>query len=242
MSLGLHERRMRRRRRFWWGVVKWVFTLAILMAIGVYAYYAGSDLARREVEIQKAKVAELEAELAHQAERHDLLESKLRAVFKQAGEWKAKYEREVPTGQMKAFLGKVEAKLGQGLDPERLAFVIDSAAVPRDCEELPANKRFIVRTPLQSGQNDSVSFDSNQVTVTAEGESAVSEAGQREAWFDKDEALTVTFTRIGGETSHVQGVLPLHHAMIADDAEYRFTVLPGARGFVSVTGQRCAYP
>lgn len=242
MSLGLQEHRARRRRRFWWGVVKWIFTLAVFVAIGAYAYYAGSDLARREVDVQEARVAELEQSLAELEERKSLLEAKLRVVFKQAGEWKSKYEREIPSGEMQKFMEQVEAKLSQGLSSKRLAFVIDSASDPRDCEELPTSKRFIVRTPLQSGANDSVSFDNNKITVTAEGESALNDEGAREAWFDINKTLKVSFVEIGGNVRHAEGMLPLHHSLIAGTSEYRFSLTPGARGFVNVSGQRCAYP
>ena len=242
MSSGLQEHRARRRRRFWWGVVKWIFTLAVFVAIGAYAYYAGSDLARREVSVQEARVAELEQSLAELEERKAVLDTKLRVVFKQAGEWKSKYEREIPTGEMKAFMEQIGAKLDQGLSAKLLTFIIDSASEPRECEELPTSKRFIVRTALQSGANDSVSFDNNKVTVTAEGESAVNEDGAREAWFDINKTLKVSFTEIGGKVRQAEGLLPLHHSLITGSSEYRFALTPGARGFVNVAGQRCAYP
>jgi hypothetical protein len=113
-------------------------------------------------------------------------------------------------------------------------------AEPENCVDDPDTKRFIVRTPLQKGANDSVSF--HGITVTASGESAVNESGQVEAWFDIDKPLSVAFTQLGGEAKAKTGLLPLHHALIVQDKEYRFTLTAGPRGFVLVTGQRCAYP
>jgi len=85
-----------------------------------------------------------------------------------------------------------------------------------------------------------VSFYS--ITVTASGESAVNQNGQVEAWFDIDKPITVAFTQLGGETVSKTGLLPLHHALIGQGNEHRFTISSGPRGFVLVTGQRCAYP
>lgn len=103
-------------------------------------------------------------------------------------------------------------------------------------------KRFIVRTPLHSGANDSVDFGGGAVTVTAKGNSAADANGNPEAWFDPAAPVTLRATLIDGSASEATGMLPLNHAVVAGDREHRFAVTAGATGFVNVAGETCAYP
>jgi cell division protein FtsB len=240
MSLGLHERRARRRTKFWFAFAKWTFALLMILAAGGYAYYAGENLARREVIRLDTEIQTLNDERAKLEEERALLEEQIRTAVTRAKEWESQYRRDVPTGEMQTFLGLVEKKLQDGITPDRLAFLIEQAKEPEDCVDEPDTKRFIVRTPLQKGANDSVSFFG--ITITASGESAVNQNGQVEAWFDIDKPITVAFTQLGGDAVSKTGLLPLHHALIGQGNEHRFTISPGPRGFVLVTGQRCAYP
>lgn len=224
------------------GAIKWILVFGFFVGLGVYAYYAGSNLAKHDVIVHKEKVAELEVEVADLRALNRRLERDLRTAADKVMEWEKAYHRDVPSGELKTFLDQIGTKLDTGVSSERLSFVIQQANEPRDCEPDPLAKRFIVRTPLHSGANDSVSFGQSKITVTAEGVSAVNGQGQPEAWFDKDKALTMNFTLLGGEQVKAEGLLPLHHAVIDGDAEYRFLAAPGPRGFVVVTGQRCRYP
>ena len=54
MSLDLHDRQGRRRRR---ARNRWVFGLGAIIAAGVFAYQAGLSLAEREVEDLKQQLA-----------------------------------------------------------------------------------------------------------------------------------------------------------------------------------------
>lgn len=51
----------------------------------------------------------------------------------------------------------------------------------------------------------------------------------------------MTFTPLGEDTQTVQGELPLQHSMVFKGKEYRFTVVPGSRGFIEVTADWCEY-
>src|SRR3546814_7294423 len=133
----------------------------------------------------------------------------------------------------------VQEKLKAGADEERLAFLVAAADKPRSCDGEPETKRFIVTTELQSGgANDAVSFGDRAITVTAVGAPARNASGDLEAWFDPQQPVTVTFTQLGGKTVSAEGTLPLHRSVVAGDSEYRFTALPGARGFLTVTADR----
>lgn len=243
MSLGLHENRQRRRRRFWWSVTKWTLALVLVLAAGAYSYRFGAQLAEREVVMAEQRIVELSQEVAGLQEQSAALATDLAKARETIAGWQARYEREVPTGFVREMMALVQEKLKAGADQERLAFLVAAADKPRSCDGEPDTKRFIVTTELQSGgANDAVSFGDRAITVTAMGAPARNASGDLEAWFDPQQPVAVTFTQLGGKTARAEGTLPLHHSVVAGDSEYRFTALPGARGFLTVTADRCDYP
>ena len=243
MSLGLHENRQRRRRRFWWGVTKWVAALVLVLAAGAYSYRIGTQLAERDVVKAEERIAVLTHEVTGLQQQSAALATDLAKARESIASWKARYEREVPTGFVRDMMELVKEKLEAGADKERLAFLVSAADKPRHCDDQPETKRFIVTTELQSGgANDAVSFGDRAITVTAVGEAARDTSGNLEAWYDPQKPITVTFTQLGGKTVQAEGSLPLHHSVVSGDNEFRFTALPGARGFLTVTADRCDYP
>lgn len=241
MSLGLRESRARRRRQVWWSITKWVLALALILAAGVYAYYAGTNLAQREVERQQAEIGALEGdvEALNQEKEKILLQTK--AIARRAKEWEEQYRADIPDDTVRDLLNAVRAKLDGGLDAHRLRFLIEAAQEPHDCDEEPDSKRFIVKIDNRSNGNDAVSFY-REVVVTASGAAAEDDQGNKQGWFDPEQPLRVSFSHLSGESSEIDAALPIHHAMIVEDKEYRFALVPGERGFVTVTAQRCSYP
>lgn len=243
MSLGLHESRQRRRRRFWWGVTKWALALGLILAAGIYSYRIGTQLAEREVVKAEEQVAALEQEVDGLQQQSAALATDLARAREAIAAWEARYQREVPTGFVREMMQLVQQKLEAGADEERLAFLVSAADKPQVCDEQPETKRFIVTTELQEGgANDAVSFDDRAITVTARGQAARNASGDLEAWYDAEKPVSLTFTQLGGKTVTAEGTLPLHHSVVSGDNEYRFTALPGARGFLTVTADRCDYP
>ena len=241
MSLGLREGRARRRRQFWWSLAKWIGALALIFAAGSYAYYAGSNLAQREVAQQQEEIAVLEGQLEALTLEKEKILLQTKAIARRAKEWEERYEAEIPDGTVRDLLTTLRAKLDGGLNPARLAFLLEAAQEPHDCEAEPASKRFIVKIDQRGTGNDSVSFH-KAVVVTALGEPARDADGNQQGWFDPDKPLKVSFRHLSGETTDISGPLPLHHSLIVENKEYRFSIVPGERGFVTVTGQRCSYP
>ena len=242
MSLGLHERRAKRRRKFWWGVIKWLIALAIIGALGVKAYYTGSDIAQRDLIAEQEKTARLTGELASLNQSVEDLQAQLDSAKRSASDWQKKYETDVPTGALKDVLDLASGKLDSGVEMDRLRFLIDSAQNERSCDKAPVTKRFFVGTDLYSGANDSVTFAKSAITITAKGESAKDAAGNVEAWYDAAQPLNVNFTLLGGKNIEESGKLPLHRSVVINNSEYRFSLTEGPRGFVIISGDRCDYP
>jgi len=154
-----------------------------------------------------------------------------------------RYERDVASGSLAELMARIREKLEAGVDEDRLGFLIDTAGNPRNCDNKPVTKRFMVRTQISRSENDSVSFANNRITITALGESALNAEGKVEAWFDPAQVIALRLTRIGGKTMIEKGKLPLHTSVIVKDKEYIYSVVAGQqRGFVEVTGDRCDYP
>lgn len=242
MTLGLQENRHRRRRQRRWSVLKWLVILSMLLGAGVFAHETGSQLARLDVIRLEEQVADLDTEVQAAEQEKSNLRAQLAETRHELETWQQRYNQEVPTGDMADLLEVAAARLDNGVSAERLSFVIANASQERSCTEGPTTRRFIVQTPLAGGAADAVSFADNAITVTAQGPSATDDQGRVEAWFDPNEPITVRFTRPGGESSEAEGTLPLHHSVVQNDKEHRFTVVPGNRAFVDVTWELCDYP
>lgn len=221
----------------WFKLLKFTLLLGAFGATGFYAYEVGQRLALEEVGGLRQEIERLTAAEASRAEEAGRLKAELADTRKRADEYQAKFEQVNPSDEMKEMMGLVRGKLDSGFDPKRLAFVIQAAERPRRCGT-EDTKRFMVRTPsFDNGTSTWVRF-SDLITVSAEG---VGGEGGKEQWFDPEKSVTVRFTAIGGKEAQIQGKLPLQHSMVVKGGEYRFTVAPGARGFVEVTGDRCEY-
>ena len=243
MGLGLRESRYYDRRRRRTRVFRWLFVLIAIAALGAVSYQSGSELAKREVRQLEAQVANLTREVDALRAKSTQLAGDAGAARLRVQDLRRRYNAEVPTGKSRDLLDLVEKKLAAGVGPDRIAFMIEAATEKPECAGKPVTKRFLVRTPISRGANDSVGFADGTITVTARGDSATNENGNIEAWFDPGKPVTVLFTALGGKGMEVSGMLPIHRSVIHNGDEYRFSVVDGEqRGFVTVTSDRCEFP
>lgn len=244
MSLGLSENRIRRRRqgRMFFMLLRWLFVAAVAIAAGYYAYDFGTELAREDVRVLETQLAQAAAENAQQRTDITGLEAALREERGLVAQWRDRYQAEVPSPEDAKLLTAIQERVAKGVSRQRLAEVVSLAQERDICEPLPETRRFVVQNPVYAGANDAVSFADNAIIVTATGESAINAGGRPEAWYDPAQPVTVFFTRPGGEITSTAGILPLHHALVVGDLEYRFSIVAGSRSFAEVTGQSCVYP
>lgn len=233
-------RRRNRRGQQSWSIWFKLFKLAVFLAVvgatGFYAYEVGQRLAMEEVAGLRQEIERLTAAEAQRRDEAEALRAELASTRARADDFEAKYAAVAPDDETRDILAAVRAKLAAGMDAKRLAFVVQAAERPRRCGG-EDTKRFMVKTPRYDGNSTWVRF-ADLITVTAEGQGGNDGSEQ---WFDPDKPVTVNFTAIGGKDSKVSGKLPLQHSMVLKGGEYRFTVVPGARGFVEITGDRCDY-
>lgn len=244
MTFGLYKDRVseRRRRHLVKTLAKWSAGLAIIGIAGFYAYQIGSNLAQKDVRDLEATLAKLSKTVVGLKRENARLRTQAMKVTARQRKLTERFRRELPPENTRALIAKLKERLDAGVGEDRLAFVIGAAEKLRSCEGAPVTRRFIVKTPIYEGANDSVSFAENTITVTAEGVSEKNPEGKPEAWFDPARPVTTRFAQIGGKVSEVAGLLPLHHSVVIDSTEHKFSVIKGARGFVKITGDRCRYP
>jgi hypothetical protein len=242
MALGFSDRRRQQRSRRRLVFLKWLLVITGLGIAGVYAYETGSVLARWEVQRLDEQVGQLTTAVERLKLERATLQADRDTLRLRERELIERYNNDMPRGRPAELLGLIEEKLAVGFDADRLAFVINQSNKVSSCEDNPTTKRFIARTPISRGGNDSVGFFRGLVTVTASGVSAVNAAGQILARIDPALPVVVTFKQLGGSASQKKGVLPLHHSIVSNDKEYRFTIIPADNGFVRVTADRCRYP
>ncbi len=241
MSYGLYDYDRRYRRRFWSRLAKTLLALVLVSALAAFSYQLGVEqLKSREVSL----MAEIEALTTAQQQAEQRI-AELRQVAQtaqvRANELEVLYQRNVPSGELAKLVELAARRLSEGVDPARLAFVLEQTANVRSCTARET-RRFVLPTPLYRGANTSVAFADGAVTVTGEGEAFRNAEGNREAWFDPTQPVTLRFVQAGGETSETKGLLPIQKSVVVGDREFRFTVSPGARSFVEVSGDNCRFP
>lgn len=218
----------------WLKLFKFLMLVGLIGAAGFYGFQAGQKLADETVAAARADIDRLTGAEAEARDKAARLEAQLAEQKTRADDFAAKYAAVAPSEEMRELTAQLRAKMDGGLDAKRLAFVIANAERPKRCGG-EATKRFMVKTAKFDGANTWVRFH-DVITVSAEG---TGNAGEQA--FDPDKPVTVHFTAIGGKDSEVSGKLPLQHSLVMKGGEYRFTVSPGAKGFVEVTGDRCDY-
>lgn len=241
MTLGLYDYDRRYRRRVWTGVVKMLVFVALLLVTGAFAYQIGiAQFAERDA-TQKREIEQLKRDKG----AAELLASQLKQAQvnaeSRAADLEARLATEVPHGDLARLVGQVAERLAAGVSVDRLAFVIGAVQNKRTCQA-PETKRFVLSTPIYKSPNRSVSFGGGTVTVTGEGQSVRDNNGDSEAWYDPSQPVVIKIYGQDGKEHVVQGVLPLHEALVLDGTEYRFTMVSGSRSFAEVTVDRCSYP
>lgn len=242
MSYSYYERdRQRRRRQAVWRVAKIFLQLGVVAAVGLFAYqFRIEQTVQREKSLQ-GEIEGLAHDKAELEQRNLSLQSMIANARLRTEEVERRLQQDAPTGPLRDLMLLARKRLEEGVAPQRLEFVISNASNTRDCT--PADgKRFMIRTPLTQGANTAVTFEDGKITVTGSGKPDHGDDDKTEAWFDPDQPVTVYFTVIGGTQSTAEGMLPLHHSLVINNKEYRYTLTEGAKGFVNIASDTCSYP
>ena len=232
--------RGRRRRQAWWSVVRFMSAVVAVLAVGIYAYQVG-------VSANQARTEQLEADLVRFQHDNLDLRDRITLAAKQSADTDAalasmreRYAEEIPSGDAADLLAQLRSQLAAGVEPERLAVLIEAAGL-EVCQSEPVTKRFMPRTPVSTTPLSSVRFH-DRITVTGAGESERNEAGLPEAWYDPAQPVRLEFRTLDGGITSIEGIVPFTHRMVVDGKEYRFSAIGGEPRFLEVTAQACPLP
>ncbi len=216
---------------------------ALLLFAVVAAYEAGRSELRLQYEralAEAQRVKELDRLLNERIAR---LEAEREALQSRYAELERTYRQQALEPRYATLLRLLRRKEAEGVPLERLAFLLESASVKRDCSKEVETHRLFVRVPLARQARDTVAVAEGRITVTVVGRPARDAEGRPQAWFDPAAPVEVTFHLLDGRREQSSGVLPLMRELVLDDVAYRVALHPARRrGFLQVTVQRCAYP
>lgn len=242
MSINQYNPRSRYRHRSIQRFNKAIFFCSVLAGCFALGFFIGGQNAvvqngtlKMEVEDMTGKIKSLQDELTTVRAESQTSASRYEQL-------KTQYEKDFPSdGPMRDIVEMVRKQIADGMDPDRLAFVLRSARPPRNCSD-PSSKRFMIKTPAYKGSDSLVTVGEGAVVITGIGDSAQSREGHLESWFDPTQPVHLTFKSANGDVEKKSGVLPIQHSMISKGREYRFTLSEGEKSFVKVTFDSCDYP
>lgn len=239
----LGRRRRAQRRRLFWAALRLFAVAALLVLFAVAGYEAGRSqiahlLERQTADLEAAAARDLALteELATVEDRAARLESQLQSL-------RLDYAANVPPAELKPLIDLLRARVRAGVDPARLAFVIEQAGRERSCLSAVETRRLLLRTPLTTVLDNAVTFADRRISVGGDGRPARDPEGQPLDWFDPASPVTLRFLTIAGNLSRATGRLPLTHSVILNDREWLFQAVASSEpGHVDITAQSCAYP
>jgi hypothetical protein len=202
------------------------------------SYWLGGENVRSGETAYKQQAQKLQGEKDALEQTITSLRSDVQSTQVRYEQLETKYQQDAPTGTFKQLTDMVKKQLDSGIKPERLLSVIQSVRPPKNCTP-PAPKRFVMQTPVYKGPHGNVTFGNGIITISGEGEPAVSPTGSAEAWYDPGKPVSITFDQTGGKQIVKKGLLPIEYSTVIANKEYRFTVAAGERSFISVTSDSC---
>ncbi len=214
--------------------------LAVILLSMLLGFWLGKQYGAEHLITLKDEVEALEKERSALQDQVTELSATAQTANTRYGQLQEEVESIIPAGPMQDLVTLVREQLKQGMDAERLSFVIRSVRPPSGCTEAET-KRFVINTPAYSGPESLASVADGKIKVGGSGVSARNISGLPEAWYDPSKRVEVFFMN-GDKREVKKGVLPLRYSTVVGNREYRFTIEKGARSFAKVVYDSCSYP
>lgn len=211
----------------------------LLFAI-ITGYFIGQKRQEQDARQLQQHAQELEAGTKKAEQLTGQLQADHQTLQIQYKQLQDRYQKDVPQGDLALLSNLVKEQLDKGMATDRLVQIIRSAQPPTNCSQA-ISKRFILSTLAYKGPQSAVTFADGAITVKGNGEPSINSKQEKEAWFDPGKPVEIDFSAIDGKKEAKTGLLPLHHTMIVQNKEYRFTISEGPRSFIVVTSDNCDY-
>ncbi len=231
----------RYRRRFWQqmaGIGVVLFVMAGAIALG---FFFGRQYALQDQAMLRNQVGILTQEKQALEEAVTGLRAESLTATTRLQDLQKTYDETVPEGPVQELIALVNRQIEEGMDPERLAFLVRSARPPRNCTD-PEVQRIVLSTPAYKGPPSEAGIADGVIVIKGSGISPNNLKGEPEAWYDPGKPVSLQFLLQDGRTEEKKGVMPLYHSLVVGDREYRFTVTEGAKSFARITFNSCDYP
>jgi hypothetical protein len=233
-----HHDRYRQRNRE--SLIRTLATLGLMSVAIACGYLFGQQHAALEVNQLKTVLKEAQRRASQSENTMMQSRSQNETLSIQLDQLKNQYQTKIPQGDVLVLMELLQEQLDKGMSVERLGQIIKVARPPQNCST-PLSKRFILSTPAYEGPESKITFAEGAIAISGYGEASVNSDGSKDAWFDAGKKVKITFTQPGGIQEIKDGILPLHHTIIRNDKEYRFSISEGPRSFVVVTSDSCDY-
>lgn len=214
--------------------------LAVILVSILIGFWLGKQYGAEKLIVLKDEVASLTEERNVLQDNATELSATAQTANKRYEQLQEEVASIIPEGPMQSLVTLVGDQLKQGMDPERLSFVIRSARPPTGCVD-PETKRFIVSTAAYKGPTSFASIADGAILISGSGSSARNDKNMPEAWYDPAKKVQISF-KANGKMESKKGTLPMRYSVVVGAREYRFTIEPGARSFAKVTFDSCQYP
>ena len=230
LELYNYERQYRRRVRL--TVMKVVLFFIGIIVVGIVCYRMGLTISDQQIDMLTTENQTLKTQRRESTQTIEQQKQMIDALNTQ-----------IPHGETVQLLELLNARLSEGVSPQRLTEVLSLVENKRTCDGLQS-KRFILSTPLVSPEVTRISFFNGMITVMGNGESFINEQGLQEAWFDPGQPVSMTIQKHGKDQQIiVEGIIPIYHSVMIHDHEYRMTIAQNDNlsEYVSVTVDRCQF-
>lgn len=240
MSFVLRSHQDRYRQRSRESLIRTLVTLGLVAIAVACGYLFGQQHA--SLELTQIKTVLKDAQRRAIQSEATMMQSRSRneTLAIELGQLKNQYRTQMPQGDVLVLMQLLQEQLDKGMSVERLGQIIRVARPPQNCST-PLSKRFILSTPAYEGPESRITFAEGAIAISGQGEASIGNHGSKEAWFDAGKKVKITFTQPGDIQEIKEGILPLHHTIIRNDKEYRFSISEGPRSFVVVTSDNCDY-
>ena len=231
----------RYRQRFWQRIAGFVIVIILMLVFVGLGFVLGQQTVRQRDNSMEQQLAVLTKERDALRESFMELKAEAQTATVRFQQLQQSYDQKVPEGPIEDLIALVHKQIDEGMQPDRLAFLIRSARPPRNCTE-PETVRFVPKTPAYKGADSIVSLADGAVSIKGQGFSALNDKGEPQAWFDPTKSVEIEFTFQDGKTQKKQGILPLYHTMVIGAREYRLGISEGAKSFAKIVYDSCDYP
>lgn len=240
MSLNSYNPHTRYKERSAQRVASTLGLLSLMLVSLLIGFWLGKQFGASELITLRDEAKILQVERDTLIKNTTELSAEAQTANKRYEQLKQEVQSILPEGPMQDIVTLVREQLKQGMDPERLSFVIRSARPPTGCVD-PESKRFVINTPAYNGPKSVASIADGVIQIEGAGESARNDKNQPEAWYDPAKKVEISFKH-DNKVEVKKDTLPIRYSIVAGEREYRFTIEAGAKSFAKVIYDSCAYP